>query len=65
MQPFSPTVKKQKKKILARVKPLKFENYLVLALDPKWESLVDGELVFEAYMENGVLTLRLTQAVIV
>jgi len=64
MQPFSHTVKKQKKKILARVKPLKFDNWLVLALDPKWESLVDGELVFEACMENGVLTLRLTQEVV-
>lgn len=58
MQPFSPTVKKQKKKILARVKPLKFENWLVLVLDPKWESLVDGELVFEAYVENGHLQIR-------
>lgn len=64
MQPFSPTVKKQKKKILARVKPLKFDNWLVLVLDPKWESLVGEELVFEACVENRVLTLRLTQEVI-
>jgi hypothetical protein len=63
MQPFSPTVKKQKKKILARIKPLKFENWLVLVLDPKWESLVDGELVFEAYVENGHLQIRSAQEV--
>lgn len=63
MQPFSSTVNRQEKKILARVKPLKFENWLVLVLDPKWENLIDGELVFEASIVDGHILIKSTKEV--
>lgn len=63
MHNSSTPVRKLNKKIIAHVRPLRLENWLVLVLDQKWESLIDGELIFEASIADGHIEIRSTKEV--
>ena len=51
------------KKVLATVKPLHLDRWLIIALDDRWLDHFDGEIVFEASIADGHILIRSTKEV--